>query len=69
MTPTKPKNGNGVPVEHVALPDGGHSIGLTLEGVFVPFVTLDSYRVAALVENAQDRAKLATPTTTDGSAA
>ena len=43
-------------VEHVAGDDGSHSIGVTIDGYFVPFVTMDKWRAAQLVENAADRA-------------
>ena len=37
-------------VLHVAHPDGSHSIGLDLDGTFVPFVTLDAAHVLDVVE-------------------
>lgn len=36
--------------EHVEHPDGSHSIGATVDGVFLPFVTLDNVQVADRVE-------------------
>lgn len=36
--------------EHVEHADGSHSIGATIDGVFLPFVTLDNVQVADRVE-------------------
>lgn len=43
-------------VLHAAGPDGSHSIGVTIDGYYIAFVTLDAARTAQLVENAADRA-------------
>lgn len=37
-------------VEHVEHSDGSHSVGVKIEGVHVPFASLDAPRVAQLVE-------------------
>lgn len=39
--------------EHVENPDGSHSIGITVDGAFVPFVTVDSVTVADRVAAAK----------------
>lgn len=43
-------------VEHVEHADGSHSVGVTVDGVHVPFVTLSAARVGQLVENGKNTA-------------
>lgn len=43
-------------VAHVANSDGSHSLGATIDGVFVPFVRLPPERVAQLVAQAKSEA-------------
>lgn len=46
MTPKHGSSGGGSGAEHVEHPDGSHSFGVTVDGVFIPFVTLDAVQVA-----------------------
>lgn len=46
-------------VDVVKLPNGDHSLGAEIEGVFVPFVTLSKGKVAQLVERAHNLAERA----------
>jgi hypothetical protein len=45
-----PSKSNGGSVSHRVNADGSHSIGATVDGVFVPFASLDGAYVADRVE-------------------
>lgn len=42
-------------VAHRVTGDGTHQIGVKVDGAFVPFTSMDADRVAALVENENNR--------------
>lgn len=58
------KKGGGV--EHKVLPSGDHAIGVELEGVFVPFASLDGNYVAGLVESGKSPEAAAAASESEG---
>jgi len=52
-------------VAHRVTEDGTHQIGVKTNGVFVPFVSLAAYRVAQLVEAAENTAETEDETETE----
>lgn len=53
-------------VKHAEHPDGSHSIGVELDGRYVPFATLDAARVAQLADSGFYNPEPAPKTSTKG---